>query len=85
LRGFSGAITAALLLLALFVIAASVIAAQRGYPGPGLLELCGHSVAAVLAVLLQRFADRRRGALAWLSALAVIVVAGATLWLWWWR
>jgi hypothetical protein len=85
LCGLSGALAAALVILALIVIGAGALAVWRHYPGPGALELGGHGVAATLAVLSQRFADRRHGPRRWLAAIGVIAVAGATLWLWWWR
>jgi hypothetical protein len=85
LRGFSGALAMALVILALVVIGASALAVWRHYPGPGAVELGGHAVAATLAVFSQRFADRHRGSRSALAALGVIAVAGATLWLWWWR
>jgi hypothetical protein len=85
LRGLSGALAAALVLLALVVIGAGALAIWRQYPGPGTVELGGHGLAAVLAVLSQRFADRHRGPRSALAALGVIALAGATLWLWWWR
>jgi hypothetical protein len=85
LGGLSGALAMALVVLALVVIGAYALALSRQYPGPGAVELGGHGVAATLAVFTQRFADRHRGPRSALASLGVIAVAGATLWLWWWR
>jgi hypothetical protein len=83
-RGVSGSLAAGLVLLALAVIAVQVYAGNQGLPGPGTYVVVGHCVAAVLAVLGQRFADRLTGWLAALASLAVVVIAAATLWIFWW-
>jgi hypothetical protein len=44
----------------------------------------GHLGAAVLAVVTQRFADRKAGWVAAVSVLGVVAVTGAALWLFWW-
>ncbi|MGO1054948.1 hypothetical protein [Crossiella sp. CA198] len=84
LRGLSGSVAAAVMLLAVLVIGAQIFAATESWAGPGWIAVIGHVVAAVLAVLLQFFADRRTGAGAWAAGIGVFVVAGAALWLWWW-
>jgi hypothetical protein len=66
------------------VLALQVIAWLRGTPGPGLGAVGGHMLAAVLAVLTQRLADRRSGWSRAASVLAVLVIVGLTLWLFWW-
>jgi hypothetical protein len=83
-RELSGALTVGMAVLAAVVLVFQLLAWLRGMPGPGLLMVLGHVLAAVLVVLAQQFADRRTG---WVSALAVTgtaLVAGATLWLFWW-
>lgn len=55
----------------------------QGQPGPEWPVVIGHSVAAILAVGFQRFADRRRGTSGTLAAVAVFAVVALTLWLWW--
>ncbi|MBP2476523.1 hypothetical protein JOF53_005395 [Crossiella equi] len=84
LRGVTGSVAAALVLLALVVVGAQVFAASSSWAGPGAVAVTGHVVAAGLAVLLQRFADHRTGGAAWAAGLSVLAVAVATLWLWWW-
>lgn len=84
LRGLSGSVAAAVVLLAVVVIAAQLLAASESWAGPGWLAVGGHVLAAVFAVLLQRFADHRTGAAAWAAGLSVFAVAFAALWLWWW-
>lgn len=83
-RGVSGTLAAGLVLLALGVIAVQVYAGNQGLPGPGTEVVAGHVVAAVLAVVGQLFADRRTGVVSALTSLAVLGVAAATLWLYWW-
>lgn len=85
LRALSGSVAAGLVLLTLVVIGTAVIGGQRGFPGPGATSIGVHAGGAVVAVLLQRFADRRRDLLAALASLAVWVVAGGVLWTQWWN
>jgi hypothetical protein len=82
LRGLSGVVTAGLVVLAGAVVGASILAGDR--PGPGAGAITGHIAVAVLAVILQVVAERRRGAGAILAALATLPLAAATLWFWWW-
>ncbi len=84
LRGFSGVLTGGLVALALVLLVAGIVAQQREVPGPGVLAIAGHIVAAVAAVLVQRRADRTRGLVAAGAALAVValsVVVLAAQWL----
>lgn len=80
----SGALALGLCVLALGMLGFQVVAWTRGLPGPGLPTVGGHLLAAVVAVVVQRFADRLRG---WAGAAAVagvLVVAAAVLWIFWW-
>ncbi len=82
LRGVSGSVTVGLVVLAAVVVGAAVFAGSR--PGPGFWTVVGHVAVAVGAVVLQVFADRRRGPLAGLAAIAVLPLATTALWFWWW-
>jgi hypothetical protein len=73
-----------LAVLAVVVLAAGVFGLFTGAPGPGVASLVAHPVAAVLALLAQHFADRRRGRVAGFAGVAVLAVAAATLWFFWW-
>jgi hypothetical protein len=84
LRGFSGVLAGGLVTLAVVLLVAGVVAQQRGVPGPGVPAIAGHAVAAVVAVLVQRRADRMPGAPAAGAALGVMaltVVVLAVQWL----
>ncbi|QUQ69031.1 hypothetical protein [Kutzneria sp. CA-103260] len=84
LRGASGAVAACVVILLLAVLASQIFFQLQGYPGLGWPAVAGHAVAAVIAVLLQRAADRRAGVVSALACLAVLLDAAATLWLFWW-
>ncbi len=83
-RELSGALAVGMSVLAVVVVVFQVLAFVRDMPGPGLWTVLGHVAAAVLAVFVQRFADRLTGWAAAVSVLGVVVVAGAALWLFWW-
>lgn len=83
-RNLTGALAAGMVLLALGLIAMQVYAGNNGQPGPGLWDVGAHVVAAVVAVVGQRVADRRRGLPAALGALVVLAASGAALWFFWW-
>jgi hypothetical protein len=70
--------------LAVVVVVFQVLAFARDMPGPGAMTVVGHIVAAVLAVFVQRYADRLAGWAAAASVLGVVAVSGAALWLFWW-
>jgi hypothetical protein len=70
--------------LAVVVVVFQVLAFVRDMPGPGALTVFGHIAAAVLAVVVQRFADRLAGWQAALSVLGVVAVSATALWLFWW-
>ena len=84
LRGLSGAVTAGLVVLALVVAGAQYLGSQRGFPGPGTVSVAAHLGAAILAIVIQHFADHRRRAVSVLASLSVFVVAGVLLWTQWW-
>lgn len=83
-RGLTGALAAGLVLLALGVLGVQIYAYTQHLPGPGGVAVTGHLVAAVLAVVCQRNADRSSGWRSALGVLAVLVITSATLWLFWW-
>lgn len=83
-RTVSGVVAGGVLVLLCVVIGAAVIGSRRDFPGPGAESLSWHVVAAVLVVVAQVFADRRRGASALFGSSAVLVTAGVLLWTQWW-
>lgn len=83
-RGVSGAFAMGLVLLAIATVVVQWYARGRGLPGPGWDVVAGHWLVAVLGVVAQVFADRRRGWVAALCSLAVLVVGLAGLWIYWW-
>jgi hypothetical protein len=95
LREVSGALAVGLVVLTLVLAAAQWLSGQwlgdqwLGGPatvsGPGTGALIGHGAGALLALLLQRAADRSRGGRAVVASLAVLSVVAAVLWIWWWR
>jgi hypothetical protein len=76
-------LAAGALVLAVAVVVAQWRARGLGMPGPGVLAVAGHSAAGVVAVVLQVLADRASGWRAWPAVLGVLVVASASLLLWW--
>ncbi|MPZ82859.1 MAG: hypothetical protein GEV28_21650 [Actinophytocola sp.] len=83
-RELAGALTVGLSVLAIVVLVFQILAWIRDVPGPGAAMVGGHLGAAVLAVLVQRVADRATGWLAAVAAVAVVVITGTTMWLLWW-
>jgi hypothetical protein len=83
-RELSGALAVGMSVLAVVVVVFQVLAWGGGIPGPGTGTVLGHVGAAVLAVVVQRFADRLAGWAAVVSVLGVVAVSGAALWLFWW-
>ncbi|TCJ99768.1 hypothetical protein [Nocardia alba] len=83
-RTVSGVVAGGVLVLLCVVVGAAVIGARRDFPGPGAQSLAWHVVAAVVVVLAQVFADRRRGMSALLGSGAVLVTAGVLVWTQWW-
>ncbi|HEV2778807.1 MAG TPA: hypothetical protein VGX25_05345 [Actinophytocola sp.] len=83
-RELSGALAVGLAVLAAAVLVFQIVSLARGMPGPGLATVLGHVAAAAVAVLAQRFADRRRGRVGVAAVLGVLLITGATLWIFWW-
>ncbi|WP_235022732.1 hypothetical protein [Amycolatopsis alkalitolerans] len=83
-RGLTGSLAAGLAGLAVLVLGAGLVCLLFGVPGPGAAMLIGHPVAAVIALVAQRFVDRRDGPVAALAAAVVVVDLLAALSLMWW-
>jgi predicted lipid-binding transport protein (Tim44 family) len=82
-RGLTGSLAAGLALLAAGVLGVAGICLFTGAPGPGPAMLIGHPVAAVLAVIAQRVADRRNGPPAAAAGLVVVLLTVSALTLFW--
>ncbi|WP_410569002.1 hypothetical protein [Amycolatopsis sp. cmx-4-61] len=82
-RGFTGSLAAGLTVLAVGVLVVGGICLFTGAPGPGATLLIGHPVAAVLALLAQRVADRRNGPAAVGAGLAVVLFTVSAISLFW--
>lgn len=79
LRGLSGLLAGGLVALVLALAGAWFLAEQLAVPGPEPSTIAGHALAAVVAVLAQRQADRRSGATATVAALTVLLVSAVVL------
>ncbi|MBV9844054.1 MAG: hypothetical protein JOZ47_03115 [Kutzneria sp.] len=84
LRGCSGVVMASLLALLVIVAGAQAYLQVRGYPGVGWTRVCGHALAAALAVVFQWIADRHGRWLSAAASICVLTIAAATLWFYWW-
>lgn len=82
-RGFTGSLAAGLTVLAVGVLVVTGICVYTGAPGPGATLLIGHPVAAALAVMAQRVADRRNGLPAVGAGVAVVLFTVSALTLFW--
>ncbi|MEU5265726.1 hypothetical protein [Amycolatopsis sp. NPDC021455] len=82
-RGFTGSLAAGLTVLAVGVLVVAGICLYTDAPGPGATLLIGHPIAAVLAILAQRVADRRNGLPAVGAAIAVVLFTISALTLFW--
>jgi predicted lipid-binding transport protein (Tim44 family) len=82
-RGFTGSLAAGLTVLAVGVLVVGVICLFTGAPGPGAASLIGHPVAAGLALVAQRVADRRRGWAAAGGGVAVVLFAVSAATIFW--
>jgi hypothetical protein len=82
-RGLTGSLAAGLTVLAIAVLVVAGIDLYTGAPGPGAVLLIGHPVAAILALLAQRVADRRNGVPAAGAGLAVVLFTVSALTLFW--
>ncbi|NYI87459.1 hypothetical protein HNR02_000782 [Amycolatopsis endophytica] len=83
-RGFTGSLAAGLVALAVLVLGAGMLCAFLDVPGPGAEPMIAHPVAAVLALLAQRVADRRNGSLAGVAGILVVAILAVALWTFWW-
>ncbi|WP_410651996.1 hypothetical protein [Amycolatopsis sp. cmx-4-54] len=83
-RGLTGSLAAGMAVLAVCVVVIASLCLFSGAPGPGLLMLIGHPVAAVVALLAQRVVDSRDGRVAGFAGLLVVVSVTAALSLFWW-
>jgi hypothetical protein len=83
-RELSGALSAGIVVLTVVVIGLQVTSWIHDVPGLGVWVLVGHILGAVLAVVLQRQVDRRRGRPALLACLGMGVIVSALLILFWW-
>nr|WP_167108760.1 hypothetical protein [Amycolatopsis granulosa] len=83
-RGFTGSLAAGLVALAVVVLGAGLLCTFLDVPGPGAVPMIAHPVAAVLALLAQRAADRRDGPVAGVAGVAVVVIVAVALWTFWW-
>lgn len=79
LRAFSGLLAGGLVALLVALGIAWYVADRTGTSGPGVDTLVWHVLAAVAAVLTQRYADRHPGAGGAAAAVAVIVIAAVLL------
>ncbi|WP_410623065.1 hypothetical protein [Amycolatopsis sp. cmx-8-4] len=82
-RGFTGSLAAGLTVLAVGVLVVAGACLYTDAPGPGPVLLIGHPVAAVLALLAQRVADRRNGLPAAGAGIAVVLFVVSALTLFW--
>ncbi|MFG1641787.1 hypothetical protein ACGFMK_15995 [Amycolatopsis sp. NPDC049252] len=82
-RGFTGSLAAGLTVLAVGVLVVAGVCLYTDAPGPGPVLLIGHPVAAVLALLAQRVADRRNGLPAAGAGIAVVLFVVSALTLFW--
>jgi predicted lipid-binding transport protein (Tim44 family) len=82
-RGFTGSLAAGLVVLAIGVLVVAGVCLYTGVPGPGAVLLVGHPIAAALALLAQRVADRRNGAAAVGGGVAVVLFTVSALTLFW--
>jgi predicted lipid-binding transport protein (Tim44 family) len=82
-RGITGSLAAGLAVLAVGILVVAGICLYTGAPGPGATLLIGHPVAAVLALVAQRVADRRDGPAAVGAGVAVALFTVSALTLFW--
>ncbi|GJF03648.1 hypothetical protein [Pseudonocardia sp. D17] len=79
LRGLSGILAGGLVALFVVLLVGWAVTTRTGSPGPGTGMLVGHGVAAVVGVVAQVTADRRRDRIGLLASLLVLAVAVAVL------
>jgi hypothetical protein len=83
LRGVSGVLAAGLVGVTVILLAGWATTTRTGTAGPGTGMLLGHGAAAVVAVVAQVVADRRRDRAGVLAAWAAIVLVSAVV-AWYW-
>ncbi len=83
-RVVSGVVAGAVLVMVLVVLGAQYLSGERGFPGPGSVSVGVHVVAAVVVVLAQIVADRKRGFASAAASGVVIVTASILLATQWW-
>lgn len=83
-RVVSGIVTGAVLVLLFLVCGAHYLGGNRDFPGPGTESVAAHVVAAVVAVVAQVIADRRRGPISVVAAIVVVFTASILLFTQWW-
>lgn len=84
-RGFTGSLAAGLVALGVVVLGAGLVSAVVGAPGPGVASLGAHPLAAILAMALQRQADRRGDRVAAAAGVGIVATVVAVLaFFWWW-
>jgi hypothetical protein len=76
--------TVAVVLLAALVLVVKVVAPSQQWVGPEWGRVVAHLLAAVVAVLLQRYADRHPGRVRWWCAVGVLVIGVVVFALYWW-
>lgn len=82
-RGLTGSLAAGLVVLTVGVYGVAGVCLFTGAPGPGSVLLIGHPIAAGLALIAQRVADRQGGLPAAGAGLAVVLFAVSALTLFW--
>ncbi|MGW3958762.1 hypothetical protein ACWED2_03000 [Amycolatopsis sp. NPDC005003] len=82
-RGLTGSLAAGLTVLAVGVLVVAGGCLFTGAPGPGVTLLVGHPVAAALALVAQRVADRRNGPAAVGAGVAVVLFTVSALTMFW--
>ena len=85
LRALSGSVAGGLVVLAVVVVGAAIVGAERGFPGPDASSVGWHIGMAALALGAQIFSDRRRGIPSFFGSLVVFVAAGYLLVTQWWN
>lgn len=83
-RGLSGLVCGAVVVLAFVVGGAQYLSGDRGVPGPGVESVSAHVVAALVVIAAQLSADRRRGLAVLPGSGVVFVTAIFLMFTQWW-
>lgn len=83
-RGLGGVVSGGVIVLMLVVVGSAILGQRADFPGPGVESIGWHVAAAVVAVSLQRFADRRAGLSVWIASAVTTAIAALLLWTQWW-